>query len=167
MFLNGIYPGTLVQKGTPLYMLLVTQHVPYHPLLIYSTAAQYGIESLARDASSHLLGLGLEDIDDASACKMGPLYLKRLSLLNLSRIKALKSIVMKSTPVCHTFVKGRRGCSRETQRAMTKEWIQTVTQLTWDVKSSEPSLLQSSRIRTDRPLFSSRYITAPHQGHLP
>ncbi|KAH6885655.1 hypothetical protein BKA70DRAFT_1401708 [Coprinopsis sp. MPI-PUGE-AT-0042] len=136
--------GSLVQKGTPLYTLLVTQHVPYHPLLVYSTAAQYGIESLAQDASSHLLGVGLEDIDDASACKMGPLYLKRLSLLNLTRIKTLKNIVLTSAP-SHTLPKGRRGCSREIQKAMRKEWVHTVTQLTWDAKSSiSPHLIKDT-----------------------
>ncbi|KAH6906579.1 hypothetical protein BKA70DRAFT_1288050 [Coprinopsis sp. MPI-PUGE-AT-0042] len=136
MYLNGLDPVRIIQKGTPLYTLLMTRHTPYHPLMVFSTAAQHGIESLAQDASSHLLGMGLEDIDDASACRMGPLYLKRLSLLNVNRVRALKRIVLNTIPAFHTLTRRRKGCSTAIQKAMSKDWVCTVTQLTWDAKSN-------------------------------
>ncbi|KAH6867635.1 hypothetical protein BKA70DRAFT_1360302 [Coprinopsis sp. MPI-PUGE-AT-0042] len=110
--LNGLDPARIIQKGTPLYTLLMTRHVPHHPLM---------------DASPYLLGVGLEDIDDASACRMGPLYLKRLSLLNANRVRTLKCIVPQQR---------RKGCSIAIQKAMGKDWACIVTQLTWDAKSN-------------------------------
>ncbi|KAH6906574.1 hypothetical protein BKA70DRAFT_1288043, partial [Coprinopsis sp. MPI-PUGE-AT-0042] len=102
----------------------MTRHVPHHPLMVYSTAAHHGMESLAQDASPYLLGVGLEDIDDASACRMGPL------------VRTLKCIVLNSIPAFHTLTRRRKGCSIAIQKAMGKDWACIVTQLTWDAKSN-------------------------------
>lgn len=138
---NGMDPKILVRNGTPLHGLLVTYHAPYQPLRVFSFVAHHGLESLAQVASSHLLNLDLNDVDEASAIEMGSLYLKRLALVIISRTEALKRIIIETPPI-HPLA---RGCNEEIQKAMRKEWERTATHLTWEVR---PGALLSAFSRT-------------------
>ncbi|KAH6885659.1 hypothetical protein BKA70DRAFT_1494947 [Coprinopsis sp. MPI-PUGE-AT-0042] len=144
MPLNGLRPKALIQKGSPLYLLLITRYVPIRALTVYAIAAQHDIEALAQDASAHLLGLEVDDIDDLSTVKMGSMYFMRLVLLNTNRVKALKRIVLETNPAFHTLDK-EGGCTKEKQEEMRSHWVRTMTQLTWEVKSDiSPSTIREA-----------------------
>ncbi|KAH6906585.1 hypothetical protein BKA70DRAFT_1288064 [Coprinopsis sp. MPI-PUGE-AT-0042] len=132
----GLSPKALIQKGTPLYTLLMTHHVPIRALAVYTIAAHHDIEALARDASAHLLSLEVDDIDDASAVKIGSTYFMRLILLSTNRIKALKCIVRETKPAFHALpVDEGEECDKRKQEEMRNLWVCTVTQFTWDARS--------------------------------
>ncbi|KAH6912836.1 hypothetical protein BKA70DRAFT_776980 [Coprinopsis sp. MPI-PUGE-AT-0042] len=129
---NGMDPKALIRKGTPLYGLIMRCHASYYPLRVYCAAAHYDIESLAQETSPYLLDLDIVEIDNASALLMGPLYLKRLVILIVGRVTALKRIVF-DAPAHHPMV---AGCSEEIQQAAKREWTYTISQIARDVKSS-------------------------------
>lgn len=133
---NGLNAKSLIYRGCPLYTLIATHYAPVAPLSVYTLAAEYDIEPLAMEASAYLHPLRVDEIDDASALRMGPSYLMRLVLLSTNRANALKSIVSMAKPVLHAPHDGSE-CNKEGQEKMASMWVSTVTEFTWEAKSGE------------------------------
>ncbi|KAG2008725.1 hypothetical protein CC2G_014121 [Coprinopsis cinerea AmutBmut pab1-1] len=125
----GITPSTFILPQTPLYTLLLS-HVPHHPIQIYALAAHHKIEQLASQTSSHLLAFQLSNVTDEMAMRMGPVYLKRLVLLQAGRLEALKGLLLQP-PGLHAPV---GGCGFEEQRMVTRAWALASASLVWDAR---------------------------------
>ncbi|KAH9898081.1 hypothetical protein C8Q73DRAFT_683594 [Cubamyces lactineus] len=123
----------------PLYQLLLS-FAPHRPLEAYATAAHYALEHVAVAVSSHLLAYDLACLPDAMAHKMGPVYLKRLFLLHLTRLAELRIIIFRM-PALH---QPSPGCTLETRQTLTRAWALAAAQLVWDVlPSTSTSALRS------------------------
>lgn len=94
-------------------------YAPEHPLLVYSTAAAHNSELICSQASLHTLGTSLGFITKEDAVTMGPIYLRRLSLLHDSRVAALKRIISR-------LPEGHIGCPFHLQALAWKEGIARV-----------------------------------------
>ena len=134
-FSYGVPVQLLAQPDLPLYTLIVS-FAPYSPLDAYAVAGKHKLENAAVAISSHLLAYDLSRLPDAAVQKMGPLYLKRLVLLQRNRLDALRNIVVKA-PEKHPIVPG---CNEELQQQMLRAWAHAVAQLVWDVRPSESRL---------------------------
>ncbi|KAJ3808572.1 hypothetical protein F5876DRAFT_78608 [Lentinula aff. lateritia] len=110
-------------------------HAMTHPLQLYILAAHYNLESLAIAASSHLLGLHITELTDEQAEAMGPVYLRRLILMQTQREEALKKILLRppyphpSTPDCDVL----------NQKILTRAWPVIATNFAWDIRADMPS----------------------------
>jgi hypothetical protein len=72
----------------------------YPALLIYILAARHDLYDLAVAVSANLLSFPLQFLTDEDAMQMGPLYLRRLLQLQITRSTALK--VLLAAPPCKT-----------------------------------------------------------------
>ena len=95
-------------------------------LIIYILAAKHALHELAIAVSSYLLSYPLQNITDADATEMGPVYLRRLFLLHLTRANALKSLL--SDPPCNTSqwfercASSKHSCDLNELDKMTRAW---------------------------------------------
>ena len=126
----GLVPKELIAPDHPLYNLLLA-HAPLRPLDIYALAGHYGIEDLAKPASSHLLGVSLHQITDALGIRMGTTYLKRLFLLHRYRMDTLKNVLLQP-PRFHGLTDL---CSFEDQKRLTRAWALGSTYLVWELSA--------------------------------
>lgn len=131
MLPNGIDPQAIVLPNTPLYVLLASQ-VPQEPMKVYAVAAQHSMEELARQASSHLLGYDLRNVDDSLAQKMGPIYLKRLFRLHEERMKELNGLIIHPPD----FHPPSNTCTAERQSSLRTEWGLCIVRVLQDAKPS-------------------------------
>ncbi|KAI0331952.1 hypothetical protein GY45DRAFT_1344952 [Cubamyces sp. BRFM 1775] len=149
----------LSQYGAPLHQLAAPAHplhqlllsfAPYRPLEAFAVAAHYALEDAAVAVSSHLLAYDLACLPDTVAQKMGPVYLKRLFLLHLTRLTELRNIIFRM-PAPHP---PSPGCTPETQQKLTRAWALAAAQLVWDVlpsvsTSALRSLLEPIALKLD------------------
>ncbi|KAJ3899671.1 hypothetical protein F5879DRAFT_976136 [Lentinula edodes] len=118
----------------PIFQALYS-HAMTHPLQLYILAAHYNLESLAIAASSHLLGLHITELTDEQAEVMGPVYLRRLILMQTQREEALKKILLQppyphpSTPECDVL----------NQKTLTRAWPVIAANFAWDIRADLPS----------------------------
>ncbi|KAJ3872869.1 hypothetical protein F5051DRAFT_420527 [Lentinula edodes] len=110
-------------------------HAMSHPLQLYILAAQYNLESLAIAASPYLLGLHITELTDEQAEAMGPVYLRRLILMQIQREEALKKILLQppyphpATPECDIL----------NQKTLTRAWSVIAANFAWDIRADLPS----------------------------
>lgn len=78
--------------GTATFALLLAKG-RHAPLEFYTLAAQHGLEALAVPLSSLLLSLRMDALPPETAERMGPVYLKRLVLLQHGRLETLKAVL--------------------------------------------------------------------------
>ncbi|EKM77254.1 hypothetical protein AGABI1DRAFT_93622 [Agaricus bisporus var. burnettii JB137-S8] len=129
----------LITIHTPLHQLLLI-YAPLYPLHLYSLAARHELEDLAVSSSSHLLSFPLLTLPDEMAIRMGAIYLKRLFCLHLSRMTALKEILLVS-PHPHPPTKD---CDFTEQKALTRAWALVSAYLAWDARAD----LSTASLRT-------------------
>ncbi|KAH6911576.1 hypothetical protein BKA70DRAFT_1268139 [Coprinopsis sp. MPI-PUGE-AT-0042] len=144
----SLTPCGIIQPGTALYVDLMTQHAPLQALQLYALAGKHGIEPLAVDVSSHLLGLNLSEITDEVATAMGSVYLKRLFFMHKGRVERLKSVLAKP-PLLHADKVA--DCDSDKQGALRRKWALLVTSLAWDARPdiSPHAIKQHLRITGD------------------
>lgn len=126
----GLVPRYLIRPGSDLYTLLLT-HAALQPLTIYASAAHHNIFELAQQASSHLLAFPLNEIDDQTAARMGPAYLKRLFLLHLHRMDTAKALLLQPPAIHPATTK----CSFEDQKRVKRAWALGTTYLAWQMRA--------------------------------
>ncbi|KAI0361271.1 hypothetical protein OH77DRAFT_1516260 [Trametes cingulata] len=150
----GISLQPLATTNQPLYQLILS-FAPYRPMDVYALAGQHSLEDAAVAVSSHLLAYDVSQLPDAVAEKMGPLYLKRLFMLQHSRVVALRSILFRPPPPHPPSP----GCSPESQQALTRSWAWALAaaQRVWGVlpnisTGALKSLLEPIGTRIDCPL---------------
>jgi len=150
-----INPKEHLAPGTPLYMLLLS-HAPLHPMDVYSLAANFDLEDLAVNSSSHLLSYPLSLMSDEVALRMGPIYLKRLVCLQIERTTALKNILLIPLPP-HPPTKE---CSFSDQKKLTRAWALASTHFAWDTR---PDLSTSNLQKALSPLTDQVTCDQCHQ----
>lgn len=128
--LLGLPLKSLILPDTPLYDTLIS-HAPRRPLDIYALAAHHNLFDLAQYASSHLLVFPLSSITDELSTRIGPRYLRRIFLLQMSRTAALKELVM-SVPI--EFHSPTRACSviEQQKQALIRAWAMGAPAFAWD-----------------------------------
>jgi len=123
----SIVPCEYIVPGSPLYTLLLSV-APLQPMDVYTLAAHHKLHDLAMATSSHLLSYPLRNITEAQAERMGAIYLKKLMDLHLSRLSALKTILLSPpnphSPTCR--------CSFQEQRKLTRAWALASAYIVWD-----------------------------------
>lgn len=125
----AIDPKRYVQPSQPLFEL-IRFHMPLHPLEVYALAGHYDLFQLAVAASSHLLGYKLNTIPDETVNFMGALYIRRLYDLQMSRVEALKKVLV-LPPEPHP---SRPSCSLMDQTKIARAWALSSAYLIWDVR---------------------------------
>lgn len=139
--LYGVSIKAVAAPQMPLFQLLLS-FAPLRPLEAYALAAHYSLEELCVAISPHLLAYDLARLTDRVAQKMGPMYLKRLFLLQQNRLAELRAILFKA-PSMHLPA---LGCSEQTQQQLTRAWALAVAQLVWDVIPSKCHLLSEEKV---------------------
>ncbi|KII91808.1 hypothetical protein PLICRDRAFT_51932 [Plicaturopsis crispa FD-325 SS-3] len=130
----GIELKAVVSPSMPLFSLLL-YHIPIHPMDAYALAAHYDLYSLAAAASSHLLSCSLVEISDEMAERLGPLYLKRLFVVHLTRVGFLKQLVQEPPrPHAPTL-----DCDLVQQQKLRRAWALASACLIWDVSADIPT----------------------------
>ncbi|KAG2018688.1 hypothetical protein CC2G_008096 [Coprinopsis cinerea AmutBmut pab1-1] len=124
---HGIAPQRLIVPKTPLYMLLLS-YAPLRPIEVYALAGFHCLEELAVHVSSHLLSFPLSTISDELATRIGSVYLKRLFLLHVHRLDALKDALLQP-PHPHAPTKE---CTFAEQKKLTRAWALASSYLVWD-----------------------------------
>ncbi|TFK24443.1 hypothetical protein FA15DRAFT_680694 [Coprinopsis marcescibilis] len=143
----GIVPKIHVGAHAPIHAQLLA-HAPLRPIALYALAAKHDLEHLAVKTSSHLLSFPLASIDDEIATSIGPVYLKRLFMLHISRMAALKQIVLQP-PQTHA---PSQECTSEDQKRLAREWTLATVYLVWNARPD----LSTHRIQMCfRPLFEA------------
>lgn len=89
----GVDPRAFIIPTNPTFTVLLS-HAPVRPLDVYALAAGRNIFELAARASSFLIGYDLSTLDDDMCERIGSTYLAKLHNLQLSRIAALKQIII-------------------------------------------------------------------------
>lgn len=125
----GLDPRTFITPARPLFGLLLAQ-APVFPLESYALAARYELEDLAVSSSSHLLSMSLSSLSDEMACRIGPLYLKRLFFLHFGRCEALKRVLL-SPPHPHPVTPD---CDLSEQKRLTRAWALAGAYLAWEAR---------------------------------
>ncbi|KAJ3533050.1 hypothetical protein NMY22_g7493 [Coprinellus aureogranulatus] len=128
----GLVAKEMVRANSELYNLLL-MHAPLRPLDIYALAGHYDVEELAKVVSSHLHSLPLNRVSDTMAVRMGPVYLRRLFSLHISRMDSLKN-VLSQPPQFHRLT---RECNFEDQKRVSRAWALGATYLVWELRAGE------------------------------
>lgn len=100
------------------------------PLHFYALAGKYDLYDLAVRASSHLLAVDISDIPLDIVERMGPIYLKRLIVLQLGRQEVLKELLL-APPETHPFT---RTCEAEGQATLALTWQLFGAYFIWEMR---------------------------------
>ena len=130
--LFGLVVNNVIRPGNEFYNYILTI-MPLHPLQIYALAAHYQIHSLAIRASSHLLSYPIGGISDEECERMGPIYLRKLLLLQMERKERLIGLLF-SPPRPHRTV---TGCGSKEQKVLESLWAGALVNLTYDLRAGE------------------------------
>lgn len=125
----GVIPKDLILPGTPLSDLLLS-HAPLQPIIVYALGAYHDIDHLAVEASSHLLAFPLSGIQDDLAARIGAVYLKRLFMLHISRLAALRDILL-SPPKTHDAT---AECGPDSQSRRMRTWALIASSLVLEAR---------------------------------
>ncbi|KAI0630854.1 hypothetical protein C8Q77DRAFT_1219673 [Trametes polyzona] len=136
----GLSPKTHVAPHTALYDLLLGI-APIQPLKVYSLASRHDLYELARPVSSHLLALPLDALTDDVARTIESVYLKRLFVLHIRRLHALRGLLL---PPPHPHP-ATEGCSFEQQRHLARAWTLAASYLAWESRADvSPSVIEGA-----------------------
>ncbi|KAI0675500.1 hypothetical protein C8Q78DRAFT_1074516 [Trametes maxima] len=137
----GLSPTThVLRPPSPLSSLILAQ-APVHPLAAYALAARHDLLALAQPVSSHLLSFPSDACSAELAAQIGAVYLKRLCLLHLQRLDALRRLLM---PAPHPHPP-TDDCDFVDQKRLTRAWTLTAAYLAWDARPDvSPSTIQSA-----------------------
>ncbi|KAI0367032.1 hypothetical protein BV20DRAFT_612664 [Pilatotrama ljubarskyi] len=136
----GLSPKTFVAPSTLLYASILGQ-APLRPVLVYALAARHDLYELAKPVSSYLLSLRINSISDEVMRQIGPVYLKRLSLLQVERERMLKQLLF---PPPHPHAATQQ-CDFEEQKKLARAWALATAYLAWDARPDlPPSAIQST-----------------------
>jgi hypothetical protein len=130
--LYGFSVKTYIAPNMPLYNLILSRS-PLNPIEFYALAAENDLLDLAIAVSSHLLAFNLSNLTDELACKIGPVYLKRLFFLHLGRNDALKRLLL-SPPSLHGPT---ADCDFSQQKKLTRAWALATAYLAWDARPGQ------------------------------
>ena len=108
----SVIPSKYIIPTSPLYTLLLSI-APLRPMDVL--AAHH---NLAFASSAHLQSYSPKNISDAQAERMGAIYLKKLVDLHLTRLNALKTVLL-TPPLPHSPT---RRCGFMEQRKLTRAW---------------------------------------------
>ncbi|TFK80409.1 hypothetical protein K466DRAFT_591868 [Polyporus arcularius HHB13444] len=132
----GLSPAEHLAPSTPLYELILAQ-APTKPVVAFALAASHDLYDLAAPISTHLLSFPLHSLTDALSLKIGPLYLKKLIFLQLSRGEALREL-LRTPPHPHPPADD---CVLTDERGLARAWMLTAAYLAWerrpDIRTSE------------------------------
>ncbi|KAJ8517626.1 hypothetical protein ONZ45_g5199 [Pleurotus djamor] len=118
--------------ASPLYTLLLSTAKTY-PLPMYALAAHHSLDDLATASSKYLLNTPFHAVSDQAAIRMGPIYLKRLSFLQLGRAAAFKDLVS-APPNPHSPTPL---CGDEEQSRLGRAWTLAAGSLLWDAQAGD------------------------------
>ncbi|KAI0641921.1 hypothetical protein C8Q79DRAFT_1013826 [Trametes meyenii] len=136
----GLSPAIHVSPASPVFSLILAQ-APVQPLVVYALAARHDLYELAKPVSSHLLSFATEACTEETASQIGAVYLKRLYLLHLERVDALRRLLM---PAPHPHPP-TEDCDFVEQKRLTRAWTLTAAYLAWDAHPDvSPSTIQSA-----------------------
>ncbi|KAH7097468.1 hypothetical protein BKA62DRAFT_716422 [Auriculariales sp. MPI-PUGE-AT-0066] len=143
----GLATYVFVAPATPLYGALLSQAVAHGPtsaMQVYILAAKHGLEALAIGVSEQLLSFEMSSLTDEQAAQLGGLYLKRLFLLLLARIGALKQLLVVEPGPLHPPIPI---CGQlEQRRDVLAPWAYAVAHLIADARPDTPSALLESTL---------------------
>ncbi|KAJ7598670.1 hypothetical protein C8J56DRAFT_848529 [Mycena floridula] len=147
--LYGVQPKDHLASNQPMYLLLLT-HVHSFALELYTLAASFDLHDLAVSCSNHLLSFPLSQMTDDMASLIEPIYLKRLFLLHLGRVDALKRLLLVSLPLPH---EASQLCTLADQQRAVNAWFMVTSllmsqarpdlssiSLEWDLTQSEAGI---------------------------
>lgn len=130
----GIAPKALITPDSPLHTLLLSL-APLRPMDIFALAGKHDLADLAKPCSAHLLGYPLGTLPDEISERIGPVYLKRLFILHMTRMDELKKILQR-TPGLHPWTPE---CGFDGQRQLSTAWSMVATFLILDLDPTLPS----------------------------
>ncbi|KAI0630873.1 hypothetical protein C8Q77DRAFT_232290 [Trametes polyzona] len=113
----GLAPKTHVAPSTVLHGLLLAQ-APAQPLTVYALASRHDLYEVASPVSSHLLSVPLHALSDDVVGRIDSVYLKRLFLLHLERLAALKALLL---PPPHPHP-ATAHCDFDEQKKVARAW---------------------------------------------
>ncbi|KIY68654.1 hypothetical protein CYLTODRAFT_421402 [Cylindrobasidium torrendii FP15055 ss-10] len=125
----GMSPREYITPSSPTFELLLS-HASARPLDVYALAAERSIFELAVSASSYLTRYDLMTLDDDLCARIGSTYLARLHNLQLSRIAALKQIII-APPDRHP---DSLACNSRDQEELYAGWARAVALTLRDAK---------------------------------
>lgn len=125
----GVVPRVHITPASPMHDLLLS-FAARHPFELYTLAAQFDLQDLAVSTSAYILSYSLANISDTMAERMGPLYLKRLAGMYLTRLNELKS-ALRRPPAPHA---PSRECSRDEQEGLASAWVSVAGRMIWDAR---------------------------------
>ncbi|KAL0563600.1 hypothetical protein V5O48_018464, partial [Marasmius crinis-equi] len=150
--LYGIEPKTAIPSCSAFQSTLML-HAPVHPLELYTLASKYDLFGLARATSPYLLSLPLENITNAVAESIGPLYLLRLFSLQRNLLAALKHVLARK-PLLHPSTPS---CDALGQESVAKAWTLASAYLIWQARPDMPPDRLESILRS-LPLHASCHL---------
>ena len=131
----SVIPSKYIVPTSPLYTLLLSI-APLRPMDTYVLAAHHKLHDLAVASSAHLLSYSPKNISDAQAERMGAIYLKKLVDLHLTRLNALKTVLL-TPPLPHSPT---RRCGFVEQRRLTRAWALASAYIVWESRLGLPFL---------------------------
>ncbi|KAG9001925.1 hypothetical protein FRB94_000691 [Tulasnella sp. JGI-2019a] len=101
------------------------RYVTASPIRVYALAAENALDSVCILASQYTLDATLDQVSEADALTMGPVYLLRLCFLHMDRLDTLRRLV-DTPPATHPLTPS---CSMEFQRSVKEAWMTGVGQI--------------------------------------
>ncbi|KAG8814320.1 hypothetical protein FRC17_001201 [Serendipita sp. 399] len=80
------------QQQKPFYNFVLTSAISY-PLDTFALVCKYHLEDLAVECARHLLSIPLTQITEEQSLDIGPVYLRRLTILHLKHAEGLKQLL--------------------------------------------------------------------------
>ncbi|KAL1746937.1 hypothetical protein HDZ31DRAFT_33121 [Schizophyllum fasciatum] len=139
----GMDPHTYVKPGAPLYEAL-RPFIPLAPLRVYAVAGSCDLYELAQTASAHLLSFPIHTISDADADEMTAVYLKRLFLLQHSRVLRLRDL-LGQPPEFHPETST---CAFKAQKALAQAWGRCVALMIAEARPDTSNATLRERLST-------------------
>ncbi|KAI0033087.1 hypothetical protein K488DRAFT_70141 [Vararia minispora EC-137] len=144
MTIYGLSVASLLATGTPTFSLILSL-APSHALECYILAARNALEDLAVAVSPYTLRMKLSDLTDATAMRMGPIYLRRLFFLHIGRVEALKRI-LHGPPGSHPTTES---CDDWEQQSLKNAWTLAIGALVWEPDPGRwESISHASSVKT-------------------
>ncbi|CAL1714060.1 unnamed protein product [Somion occarium] len=113
----GIPLNQYVHSNTPLFTALVAA-APSCAIDLYILAAENDLHELAAAISVYLYSFDLSTVTDEMAIRMGPIYLKKLFLLQITRIATLEQLI--AAPLA--LHSPTSTCDMDAQHLLARRW---------------------------------------------
>ncbi|TCD64952.1 hypothetical protein EIP91_003410 [Steccherinum ochraceum] len=138
----GVSLAHALGHDTPLYNHIVAES-PRRPIEVFLVAAENDLDALAVTSSEYLQSLKLSDITDEMADRMGPRYLRRLTVLHFDRMEYLKQLIM-DLPQPH---EDTMECGFIEQTKLARAWTLAAASLVWDIRPGKDSTVRIWKLR--------------------